>query len=241
MELEAGVGPGLEERFPEVALRPGVGRRGEAQLLDAMERYYLLAMLVMYGMLAVAFKRWLQPLFVLIAIPLGFIGVVVGHLLFELDVSLMSGMGFVALSGVVVNDSLVLIVAINEARARGVSAMDAALEGCTTRFRPILLTSITTFLGVAPLVFETSLQAQFLIPMAAALGFGIVFATVILMVLVPSLAMLQWRAQRAVLSFFGRDSHDTDVPSHPHDEAPVHDRAETPSTGPTINGTGLSV
>ncbi len=187
VELEASVVPELEERFPEVALRPGVGRRGEAQLLDAMERYYLLAMLVMYGMLAVAFKRWLQPLFVLIAIPLGFIGVVVGHLLFELDVSLMSGMGFVALSGVVVNDSLVLIVAINEARARGVSAMDAALEGCTTRFRPILLTTLTTFSGLMPMVFETSTQARFLVPMAVALSFGVLAATIITLVVVPAM------------------------------------------------------
>ncbi|MEO0324739.1 MAG: efflux RND transporter permease subunit [Myxococcota bacterium] len=186
-ELEASVYPELQARFPGVVLRPGTSGRSQVKLLGAMKQYYLLALLVMFGMLAVAFKRWLQPLFVLIAIPLGFIGVVAGHLLFELDISLMSGMGFVALSGVVVNDSLVLIVAINEARERGAKALEAVMVGCTTRFRPILLTTLTTFAGLLPMVFETSTQARFLVPMAVALSFGVLAATIITLVVVPAM------------------------------------------------------
>ncbi|MEM1416319.1 MAG: efflux RND transporter permease subunit [Myxococcota bacterium] len=186
-ELEAEVFPELRAEFPGVLVRPGASGRDQEKLLGAMSRYYAIALLVMFGLLAVAFKRWLQPLFVLIAIPLGFIGVVAGHLLFGLDISLMSGMGFVALSGVVVNDSLVLIVAINEARARGATALESVMVGCTTRFRPILLTTLTTFAGLMPMVFETSTQARFLVPMAVALSFGVLAATVITLVVVPAM------------------------------------------------------
>ncbi|MEM1057560.1 MAG: efflux RND transporter permease subunit [Bacteroidota bacterium] len=233
--------PEIQARYPQLTYTFGGEQQEQTEAYAALGAGFALAMLVVYALLAIPFRSYIQPLVVMSAIPFGIIGAIAGHLLLDLSLGLLSMFGIIGLSGVVINDSLVMIDFINEKRERGIAMREAVIQGAQERFRPILLTSITTFLGVAPLVFETSLQAQFLIPMAAALGFGIVFATVILMVLVPSLAMLQWRAQRAVLSFFGRDSHDTDVPSHPHDEAPVHDRAETPSTGPTINGTGLSV
>ena len=140
-----------------------------------------------------------------------------GHLLLDIPVGLLSLFGIIGLSGVVVNDSLVMIDFINEKRERGMAMRDAVIEGAQQRFRPIMLTSLTTFLGVAPLVFETSLQAQFLIPMAAALGFGIVFATFILMLLVPALAMIQWRAQRAAYRLLGRNPDDANMPSQHHE------------------------
>ena len=115
------------------------------------------------------------------AIPFGIIGAFAGHLLLGLPMSMMSMFGVIGLSGVVVNDSLVMIDFINDRLRRGMPGREAIIDGAKARFRPIMLTSVTTFLGVAPLVFERSLQAQFLVPMAASLGFGILFATAVLM------------------------------------------------------------
>ena len=127
------------------------------------------------------------------AIPFGIIGAVLGHAILGLQMAIMSLFGVIGLSGVVVNDSLVMIDFINERLRQGMPGREAIIAGAKARFRPIFLTSVTTFLGVAPLVFETSLQAQFLIPMAASLGFGILFATAVLMMIVPALAMVQHR------------------------------------------------
>jgi multidrug efflux pump subunit AcrB len=123
------------------------------------------------------------------AIPFGFVGALIGHLLMGYDLSLMSMMGLVALSGVAVNDSIVLVDAINRFR-RGLPLVDAVVAAGSRRFRPILLTSITTFFGLAPMIFETSVQARFLIPMALSLGFGVLFATFITLVLVPALYVI---------------------------------------------------
>jgi multidrug efflux pump subunit AcrB len=149
----------------------------------------------MYALLAVPFGSYIQPLIVMAAIPFGVIGALLGHLLLGIPVGLLSLFGIIGLSGVVVNDSLVMIDFINEQRRSGAGPLDAIVDGAKQRFRPIMLTSVTTFLGVAPLVFERSLQAQFLIPMAASLAFGIVFATAILMILVPALAVLEHRLE----------------------------------------------
>jgi multidrug efflux pump subunit AcrB len=123
-------------------------------------------------------------------IPFGLVGAIVGHAIMGFNLSLMSMMGIVALSGIVVNDSLILIVAIDKARDAGSSAYDAAIAGGVRRFRPILLTSITTCLGLMPMIMETSVQARFLIPMAISLGFGILFATVITLILVPAVYLV---------------------------------------------------
>ncbi|NNK64267.1 MAG: efflux RND transporter permease subunit, partial [Gemmatimonadetes bacterium] len=154
---------------------------------------FLLALLVIYALLAIPFGSYVQPVIIMAAIPFGVIGAVVGHLLLGLPIGLLSLFGIIGLSGVVVNDSLVMIDFINEERSLGTPPLEAIVRGAKKRFRPILLTSVTTFLGVSPLVFEQSLQAQFLIPMAASLGFGILFATAILMLLVPALATLEHR------------------------------------------------
>jgi len=148
-----------------------------------------LALFVIYGLLAVAFRHYLQPLLVLVAIPFGIVGAVLGHILLGYDLSLISLMGVIALSGVVVNDSLIMIDHANRHR-RDQSARDAILQAGVRRFRPIFLTTATTFLGLSPLILEESLQAQYIVPMAISLGFGIVFTTVVILFLVPCLYMI---------------------------------------------------
>jgi len=148
-------------------------------------------LLVIYALLAVAFSSYYQPLIVLAAIPFGIVGAVIGHIILGYDLSLISLMGVIALSGVVVNDSLIMVDFANRRRTHdGRSAFDAIHEAGLRRFRPIMLTTATTFGGLTPVIFETSLQAQYLIPMAISLGFGIVFATAIILLLVPCLYLI---------------------------------------------------
>ena len=145
----------------------------------------MLALAVIYAMLSLPFNSFIQPLIIMLCIPFGIVGAVIGHLIMGYSLSVMSMFGVVALSGVVINGSLVLINFANLNRKAGMSAPEAVLSSAIQRFRPIMLTTLTTFGGLAPMIFETSRQARFLIPMAVSLGFGIVFATVITLVLVP--------------------------------------------------------
>ena len=142
-------------------------------------------MIVVYMLLAIPFKSYFQPLVVMSSIPFGITGAVLGHLLLGLNLSVLSMMGIVALTGVVVNDSLVMVDFINRYRAEGNSIDDAVLEAGPRRFRPIFLTSLTTFVGLVPLILEKSTQAKFMIPMAVSLSFGVLFATAITLLLVP--------------------------------------------------------
>jgi multidrug efflux pump subunit AcrB len=148
-----------------------------------------LAMAVVYALLAIAFGSYLQPLIVMFAIPFGIVGAVIGHILLGYDLSLISLMGVIALSGVVVNDALIMIDLANRKRGE-MSAFDAIHVAGIRRFRPIVLTTLTTFGGLTPIILETSRQAAYLIPMAISLGFGIIFATAIILVLVPVLYMV---------------------------------------------------
>jgi multidrug efflux pump subunit AcrB len=145
-----------------------------------------LALFVIYALLAVPFRSYVQPFVIMAAIPFGLVGAVVGHILLGYSLSLMSLFGLVALSGVVVNDSLVLVDFANRSRRNGLSAHGAIVAAGAQRFRPIMLTTLTTFGGLAPMIFETSRQARFMIPMAISLGFGILFATLITLGLVPT-------------------------------------------------------
>ena len=147
---------------------------------------FIFALGVIFALLAIPFNSYIQPLIIMLAIPFGFIGAIFGHLLLGYDLSLISMMGIVALAGVVVNDSLILIVSINDYRKKGNSVLEAAVQGGLRRFRPILLTSLTTFFGLMPMIFEPSVQARFLVPMAISLGYGIVFATVLIVLAVPA-------------------------------------------------------
>jgi multidrug efflux pump subunit AcrB len=148
------------------------------------------ALIVVFALLAIPFRSYVQPLIVMSAIPFGAVGAILGHLLMGYNLSLISVMGMIALGGVVVNDALVMIDYANARRAEGMSAFDSMIAAGVRRFRPILLTTVTTFGGLAPMIFETSRQARFMIPMAISLGYGIVFATAITLVLVPSLYVI---------------------------------------------------
>ncbi len=175
---------------------PGLGYSLEGKQADLQESTsslisgLLMAMMVIYALLAIPFRSYFQPLIVMFCIPFGIVGAVIGHILLGYSLSLMSLFGIVALSGVVVNDSLVFIDYVNIQRRKGHCAYDAVLEAGTARFRPILLTTLTTFGGLAPMILETSRQAKFLIPMAVSLGFGILFATGITLLLVPAFYMI---------------------------------------------------
>ncbi len=191
--LENSVLPELVAGNPGLSYSFGGERQEQVDSFGALGGGFALAMLAIYALLAIPFGSYTKPLIIMAAIPFGIIGAVLGHLILGLDVAIMSLFGIVGLSGVVVNDSLVMIDFINERLGQGMPGREAIIAGAKARFRPIFLTSLTTFLGVAPLVFEKSLQAQFLIPMAASLGFGIVFGTGVLMMIVPALAMVHHR------------------------------------------------
>ena len=150
----------------------------------------LLSMLMIYALMAVVFRSYWQPFLVLTAVPFGIMGGILGHLILDWEVSMFSLLGVIACAGVVVNDNLVLIDRINQLRASGHDVMDALLQAGQDRFRPIILTSLTTFVGLLPIMFETSIQAQFMIPMVISLAFGVLFATGVTLLLVPSLYLM---------------------------------------------------
>ena len=179
--------PELLKKYPELKFSFEGDNRSRNESLTALGRYFALALFAIFASLAIPFKSYVQPLIVMIPIPFGFIGAVAGHLLMGYNLSLISIMGIVALAGVVVNDSLVLVTTSNKLRDGGLNAIQAATQGMQSRVRPILLTSLTTFLGLAPMIFETSVHTRFLIPMALSLGFGILFATGVTLILVPVL------------------------------------------------------
>jgi len=171
------------------------------------------ALILIYILLAIPFKNYLQPLIIMVSIPFGIVGAVIGHLLLGYSLSLMSLFGVVALSGVVVNDSLVFIDFANQKRREGADMHDAVVAAGIQRFRPIILTTLTTFFGLMPMILETSRQARFLIPMAISLGFGILFATGITLLLIPSLTMILEDCGRGLKKFIsillGRDEQAT--------------------------------
>ena len=184
-ELEAGFLPDLMGRYPGLRYDLEGEEQERAESMQSLMRGFMLAVFIIYSLLAVQFRSYLQPLIVMSAIPYGVVGAVWGHVAMGWDLTLLSMFGVVALAGVVVNDSLLMIDFINRARRSGLDLRIAIVESGIRRFRPILLTSVTTFLGLTPLLLEQSLQAQFLIPMAISLGFGVLFATGITLLLVP--------------------------------------------------------
>ncbi|KID57304.1 acriflavine resistance protein B [Pseudoalteromonas luteoviolacea] len=185
-----------------VAQYPGVTHSLEGEAKEQRESFgslgwaLLFVFFIIYALLAIPFKSYIQPLIVMSVIPFGLIGSVIGHWIMSMELTIMSLLGMLALIGVVVNDSLVLVDYINKQRAKGGELMNAVLTAGAARFRPVMLTSITTFFGLMPLLFEQQTQAQFLIPMAVSLGFGIVFATLITLILVPVNYLLVEKVQR---------------------------------------------
>ena len=158
--------------------------------MASMGKGFILALFAMYALLAIPFRSYSQPFLIMVAIPFGMVGAVIGHLIMGFSLSMLSIFGIVALSGVVINDSLLLIDRVNRNRREGQDLFQSVINAGVRRFRPILLTSLTTFFGLMPMIFETSVQAQFLIPMAISLGFGIMFATGITLLLIPTLYMI---------------------------------------------------
>ena len=182
--------PRWQQRYPGLTIELDGELQEEAQFLDAMFHFMGLAMLVIYAMMAVAFRSYWQPVLVLTAVPFGIMGAIFGHAIFDWEISMLSLLGVIACAGVVVNDNLVLIDRINQLRAAGHGVVAALLQGGQDRFRPIILTSLTTFVGLLPIMSETSVQAQFLIPMVISLAFGVLFATGVTLLLVPCLYLL---------------------------------------------------
>ncbi|MDX1657091.1 MAG: efflux RND transporter permease subunit, partial [Candidatus Competibacteraceae bacterium] len=170
--------PGLSAEFR--------GRQEATQdSMSSLTTSSIATLLAIYALLAIPFRSYTQPLLIMVAIPFGVVGAILGHWLMGFGLSIISIQGIVALAGVVVNDNLVLIDYANRQRRAGLSAHGAVVAAGIRRFRPILLTTLTTFGGLAPMIFETSRQARFMIPMAISLGYGILFATVISLLLVP--------------------------------------------------------
>ncbi|KLU07449.1 Acriflavin resistance protein [Rhodopirellula islandica] len=187
--LRASELPRLREDFPGITWSFEGSDAEMRQATASLWGSFGLALAVIYSLLAIAFRGYVQPLIVLVAIPFGVVGAIIGHIMLGYDLSLVSLMGVIALSGVVINDSLIMIDYANRHR-KGQSAFDAISQAGLRRFRPIMLTTLTTFGGLMPLIFEDSLQAQYIIPMAISLGFGILFATGIILVLVPCLYLI---------------------------------------------------
>lgn len=184
--VEANTLPRFLDKYGGLTYSLGGEQKEQARAMGSLGNGFVLSLIAIFGILAVVFRSYGQPLIIMTVIPFGMVGAVLGHVFLNYDLSLMSMMGIVALSGVVVNDSLILIVAVNEFRASGKTMFDALVAGGKRRFRPIVLTSLTTFFGLTPMIFETSVQARFLIPMAISLGFGVLLATFIMLLLVPS-------------------------------------------------------
>jgi multidrug efflux pump subunit AcrB len=178
--------PLLLKNYPSVRFSLEGEQREQNDSLGSIFKNFIFAMIVIYTLLAIPFRSYSQPLVVMGAIPFGLTGAIIGHIIMGQNLTILSLIGIVALAGVVVNDSLVLVDFINRYRADGHAVYEAVLEAGPRRFRPILLTSLTTFFGLFPLLMEKSVQAQFLIPMAISLAYGVLFATVITLVIVPS-------------------------------------------------------
>ncbi len=186
--------PELAEANPGLTHAFGGEQQQQVESTDTLGRGFLLALVVIYALLAIPLGSYTKPLIIMAVIPFGIIGAILGHLIIGIGLSIVSMMGILGLNGVVVNDSLVMVDFINKKLRDGVPARNAIIDGAKARFRPIFLTSATTFLAFTPLLLERAIQAQFLIPFAASIGFGIVFATGILMLVVPALTTLHLRA-----------------------------------------------
>jgi multidrug efflux pump subunit AcrB len=189
-ELKGGLLGDLQHDYPGLSFNLEGEQKEQAESLGTMQRGFLLALFIIFALLAIPLRSYSQPLLIMAAIPFGIVGALLGHLIMGYNLSILSMFGIVALAGVVVNDSLLLIDYANSVRRRGEELFPTLLRAGQRRFRPILLTSLTTFGGLMPMILETSVQAQFLIPMAISLAFGIMFATGITLLLIPALYLI---------------------------------------------------
>ena len=214
-DLKANFLPRLVDRYPGVSfdLEGQAKRTGES--IDSLKSGYLLAMMGIFLLLASQFRSYIQPVIIMFAIPFGLIGAVFGHLIMGKEFTIISIFGIVALSGIVVNDSLILIDFINRAVRSGIDIETAVVESGKARFRPVLLTSVTTIAGLLPILLERSFQAQFLIPMAISICFGLLAATVLTLLYVPALYLIVRDVRNVVVARFKRSE------LKPHQSSPV--------------------
>ncbi|WP_419810619.1 efflux RND transporter permease subunit [Bacterioplanoides sp.] len=209
----------LESLYPSVEFSFKGRQANTQESVSSLQLYGFFSMLLIYVLLAIPFRSYAQPLLIMLVIPFGAVGAVIGHILLDLagrnmGMSIMSIMGIVALAGVVVNDSLILVTYANEQRQKGLNALQAVRAAGVRRFRPILLTTLTTFGGLAPMVFEGSRQAQFITPMAVSLGFGILFTTFVCLLVLPAIYVLLDNIQQA-LGLANKDLSDADPADEP--------------------------
>ena len=190
-ELKKSLIPDLENRYPDLSIHFSGEAEEQAETTSSLSSLFIIAMAAIYILLAIPLRSYVQPFIIMTAIPFGLVGAILGHWFNDMTLSVLSFNGIVALSGVVVNDSLLLVSRFNHLKEQKINIHDAIVNACTGRLRAVLLTSITTYAGLMPLLSETSAQAQFIIPAAASLGYGILFATFITLLLVPSLLMIQ--------------------------------------------------
>jgi len=182
--------PDLLQRYPGLSYSLEGQQKEQSEFMERLLRINAMALLAIFVLLAIPLKSYTQPLIIMSAIPFGMIGAVAGHAMLGYDLAIFSLIGIVALSGIVINDSLVMMDLINREREEGIPLQQAVRDSGIRRFRAIMLTTVTTFLGLTPLLLEKSLQAKFLIPMAVSVAFGVVFATLITLLLVPSLYLV---------------------------------------------------
>lgn len=180
----------MRAKYPAISVSQSGAAEERAKSMKSLKIGFIFSIVFIYILIAIPLKSYLKPLIIMSVIPFGIIGALLGHYIMGIPVSILSVFGILALSGVVVNDSLVLVCRVGDLRAEGVCLTDACRTAGADRFRAILLTSLTTFFGLAPLLLETEVQAQFLKPMAASLAFGILFATIITLILLPLLLLI---------------------------------------------------
>ena len=202
--LKTAVLPALMSRHPGLSWGMEGDQKKKADLLASLAGGFAIALFLIYALMAIPLHSYTQPLLIMTAIPFGFGGAILGHMLTGYDLSILSMFGIIALAGVVVNDNIVLVDWINSQRAAHKSLLDAVRTAGADRFRPIMLTSLTTFGGLTPLLLEKSVQARFLVPMAVSLGFGVMFATLVSLVIVPAFYLIGDDIRRAFVWLYGR-------------------------------------
>ena len=206
--------PQLTRQHSDLTIHFAGEAEQQEETSSSMKTLTVIALIAIYALLAIPLKSYIQPLIIMSAIPFGIVGAILGHWSNGLMMSILSMHGILALSGVVVNDSLLLVSRFNELTRMGENAHDAIMDACSGRLRAILLTSFTTFAGLYPILGETSKQAQFLIPAAVSLGYGILFATLITLVLIPALVMINEDAKNVMTRVLARLSGKVEVENH---------------------------
>lgn len=196
--------PEFQKRYPGLEVGKSGRQEAEEEFFGELAALYAVAFFTMYALIAIAFRSYFLPLLVMTAIPFGFMGAIYGHLMFGVSMALFSYFGIGAAAGVVVNDNLVLIDQIGRLRDKGETAVQAVIEAGVNRFRPILLTSVTTFVGLMPIMAETSVDAQFLKPAVLALSFGVAFALFVTLLMVPALYCIGEDFKRGYRWLFAR-------------------------------------